>query len=448
MSLVRDTAAALRRIHVTPRTALLAVVPVPVVVWLPGPWPWVAALSWLAVLAGLAVADYRAAVPAERLAIGRSLPVKLSIGVANPATLSITNGSQESALLDVRETPPPGFAGERLRRGVRVGPMRRVELDLAFTPPSRGSFAFGDPGVRSYGPRRLAARRFDVPLAGPADVYPDVTAVRAAALAARKGQLRELGIKTLRTSGAGTEFESLRDYADGDDFRDIDWKATARRGAPVVRRFQPERSQTVVLAVDTGRMMQGRAGALSKLDRAVNAALLLAFMGTRAGDQIGLLVFGRDVDAYLPPRRGHRAFLAILDELHRAEGRLEEPDYARALRYLAARMPKRSLVVLFTDVVGAEPSRRLLDTLRGLFPRHLPLVVTQRNRDIEGLARGPVRTEAEAYRAAVAEGVLRDKADALALLSSRGSLVLDVLPERLSVASVNRYLEVKARGLL
>lgn len=449
MSVARDIAGAFARIHVSPRTGVLVALPIPLLVWLPGVWPWAVALSWLAVVAALAAADYRAAVPAERLRIERELPVKLSIGVANPVKLSVANLSPErSALLDVRETPPPGFAGQRLHAGVTVGPMRSVDLESALTPPSRGAFRFGPVGVRSFGPRRLAARTFEAPLAEGASVYPDITAVRAVALAARRGLLRELGIRTARRAGAGTEFESLRDYADGDDFRDIDWKATARRGSPVVRRFEPERSQTVVLAIDAGRMMQGRVGELSKLDRAVNAALLLAYMGARSGDHVGLLAFGRDVQAFIPPRRGHRAFLAILNELHRVEGRLEEPDYASALRFLAARVPKRALVVLFTDVVGVEPSRRLLETTRGLLPRHLPLVVTQRNREIEARARAPVRTEPEVFAAAVAEGILRDKSDALRQLAARGSLVLDVAPETLSVAAVNRYMEVKARGLL
>ena len=453
MSFTRDIAARLSRVHVTPRTALLAAVPIPLVAWLPGAWPWVAAGAWLAGLTGLVLADHRAAVSHQRLRFVRELPVKLSIGVANHVKITVTNlDPARTAHLEVRETPPPGFAGDRLASGIAIGPMRELDLPFSFTPPSRGSFAFGEPGVRSYGPRRLVARRFDAPLAQPADVYPDITAVRAVALAARKGLLRELGIVNARVAGAGSEFESLRDYVDGDDFREIDWKATARRGSPVVRNFEPERSQSIVLAVDAGRMMQGREGGadatLTKLDRAINAALLLAYMGTRAGDHVGLLVFGRDVVRYLPPRRGHRQFLAILDALHAVEGRLEEPDYARALRYLAARLSRRSLVVLFTDVIGAEPSRRLLDTLKGMAPRHLPLVITQRSRGVESRATGPVGNESQAFEAAVAEAILREKADALAMLAARGSLVLDVLPERLSVAAVNRYLEVKARGRL
>ena len=287
-----------------------------------------------------------------------------------------------------------------------------------------------------------------IPLAEDAKVYPDIQAVRSYALLTRKGALAEMGVKRMRLAGEGTEFESLREYHEGDDFRDIDWKASARRGRPIVRTFELERSQTMVLAIDAGRLMTPRIGGLTRLDRAINAALLLAYLGTERDDLVGLLVFGRDVERYLPPRKGHRQFLAILEALYSVEGKVEEPDYDRAMRYLAAKLPKRSLVAVFTELQGREPSRRLLATLAGMAPRHLPLVITQRNREIEALSRREPASETGVFEASVAEDLLADKAGALRLLSARGVLVLDVLPEEVSVAAVNRYLEVKARGRL
>jgi len=176
--------------------------------------------------------------------------------------------------------------------------------------------------------------------------------------------------------------------------------------------------------------------------------LLLSYLAVQAGDNVGLLVFGRDVRLYLPPRKGHRQFLAVLEALYGVDERVEEPDYAGAFRYLAARLSRRSLVVLFTELVGIEPSRRLIGMLGSLSPRHLPLVVTQRNADVEALAAAVPDSESAAYRSAVAQDLLHDKAQALSVLRSRGALVLDVVPENLSVAAVNRYLEIKARGQL
>lgn len=432
----------------TPRSALLLAAGAPIVAVLRGPAAGWTAAAWAAIwLAAIAHDVYHAPKPTS-LGWSRTLPPKLSIGVANPVALVIANPLARPVTLRGRETPPPSFAGERTFGPVTIPPHDEVTVPLAFTPPARGLFAFGDVGVRIGGPLGLAGRAVRITLAQDAKVYPDIIAVRSYALLARKGALAEMGIKRMRLAGEGTEFESLRDYLEGDSFRDIDWKATARRGKPIVRSFEVERSQTLVIAIDAGRLMTPLVGPLAKLDRAINAALMLAYLGTERDDLVGLLVFGRDVERYLPPRKGHRQFLAILEALYSIEGKVEEPDYDRALRYLATKLPKRALVAVFTDLQGMEPSHRLLATLSAMAPRHLPLVITQRNRDVERTSRLEPTREPDVFTSAVAESLLADKAAALRLLQARGVLVLDVLPEELTVASVNRYLEIKARGRL
>ncbi len=437
-----------RGVYLTRRAALLLFAPVPVIALLSGAWAGGVAALWAGGWLLLVRRDLSRALSADEVTCERTLPVKLSIGVPNPVTLTLRSLASRPTVIAGRETPPPTFAGERAFGPLTLQAREQVELRLRFTPTSRGAFTFGDVGVRSFGPAGLAGQTFSLPLASDVRVYPDITAVHAYSLLARRGTLHEIGVRATRLAGTGTDFESLHDYEAGDDYRAIDWKATARRGKPVVRRFQAERSQTIVLAVDAGRLMTAQVGELSKLDRSINAALLLAYLATRTEDNVGLLVFGRDVHAYLPPRKGHRQFLAVLDALYAIEGRVEEPDYAGALRYLATHLSRRSLVVLFTELVGAEPSRRLLSVLSNLSARHLPLVITQRNPEIESLASVVPETALDVFRAAVAQDLLHDKAAAMRLLRSRGSLVLDVVPEQLSVAAVNRYLEIKARGRL
>jgi uncharacterized protein (DUF58 family) len=434
--------------YLTPRAALLLAAGAPVAVLVRGQAAVWVAVGWGVLWLSLVASDVlRAARPTD-LTWSRTLPPKLSIGVANPVTLRIGNPTGEPVVLRGRETPPSSFEGERAFGPMTIAARDEVDVPLSFTSPARGLFSFGDVGARTAGPWGLAGRAVRVPLVQEAKVYPDIVAVRSYALLARKGALAEMGIKRMRMAGEGTEFESLREYLEGDSFRDIDWKATARRGRPIVRSFEVERSQTLVIAIDTGRLMTPRVGALAKLDRAINAALMLAYLGTERDDLVGLLVFGRDVERYLPPRKGHRQFLAILEALYSIEGRVEEPDYDRALRYLATKLPKRALVTVFTDLQGKEPSHRLLATLSAMAPRHLPLVITQRNRDVEKRSRQEVKVEADAFEASVAESLLADKAAALRMLQARGALVLDVYPEELTVASVNRYLEIKARGRL
>jgi uncharacterized protein (DUF58 family) len=433
---------------VTWRAALLLALGAPVVVLLRGQAATSAAVGWCVVWLAVVAADVLFATRPTDLTWKRTLPPKLSIGVANPVELRIANPTAAPVTLRGRETPPASFDGERVFGPLTIPPHEEADVALSFAPPERGRYLFGDVGVRIAGPLGFAGRAVRVPMAQEAKVYPDIVAVRSYALLARKGALAEMGIKRMRLAGEGTEFESLRDYLEGDSFRDIDWKATARRGRPIVRSFEIERSQTLVIAIDAGRLMTPRVGALSKLDRAINAALMLAYLGTERDDLVGLLVFGRDVERYLPPRKGHRQFLAILEALYAIEGRVEEPDYDRALHYLTAKLPKRALVAVFTDLQGKEPSHRLLATLSAMAPRHLPLVITQRNREVERRSRRELAKEPEVFEAAVAESLLADKAASLRMLQARGALVLDVLPEELTVASVNRYLEIKARGRL
>lgn len=448
MSLIADTRYRLRGLYITGRAAAMLALGMLVVMWLPGFWAWLVAVIWAGGWLAMVVADARRCPHPSDISVARTLPVKASIGVGNPVALTIENSSAKGAMLSGRETPPVGWIGEREFGPLPVAGRSARTHDFTFTPPKRGRYEFGDVGLSFTGPFALAGRRFAVPAAQEVKVYPDILAVHGYAMLARRGALHEIGIRAARYQGAGTEFESLREYEAGDDYRDIDWKATARAGTPVVRRFQPERSQTIMLAVDAGRLMTARTGGLSKLDRSINAVLLLAYLGIESGDNVGLLVFARDVQTYLPPKKGHRQFLAILEALYAVEERLEEPDYVGALQYLATRLSRRSLVVLFTELVGTEPSRRLLGVLGSLTPRHLPLVITQRNRAIEELAVTVPSGADAAFQATVAQDILRDKEAALRHLAARGSLVLDVEPDELSVAAVNRYLEVKARGRL
>jgi uncharacterized protein (DUF58 family) len=434
--------------YLTPRAAVLLVPAVFVVPFVPGAWAWALAALWVVAWLLAVRRDVSLTPRPDQMSVTRELPLKLSIGVPNPVRLAIANASEHPATLVGRDTPPAAFVGERRFGPVTIDPLTGGVVTLAMTPPRRGAFAFGPVALRLVGPLGLAGRQVVVEAAEECRVYPDITAIHQYALLARRGALHEIGIRAQRYAGVGTEHESLREYQADDDYRDIDWKATARRGHPVVRQYEIERSQTMVIAVDAGRLMLPLAGPISKLDRSVNAALLLAYLGIQAGDLVGLLVFGKDVTAYLPPRKGHRQFLAILEALATTEGRLEEPDYGRAFAHLSRRLSKRSLVVVFTDLVGAEPSKRLLRVLSALAPRHLPLVVTQRNRGLEARARADAADESAAFGVAVAESILRDKAEALGVLAARGALVLDVHPEELSVAAVNRYLEVKARGRL
>jgi uncharacterized protein (DUF58 family) len=337
------------RTYLSWKVAALLIAPAIVLLFVKTSWAWLLALVYALVVVLFVRYDLARAVRPSALEVERTMPPKLSMGVPNPVMVRVHNPTGLVARATVRETPPAGFEGERLLPPLEIGPAASVELRLEYVPPGRGLFSFGPMGARCMGPLGLAGRRGECGGSEDVRVYPDITAVHKYALLSRKGALFELGLRPMRFAGQGTEFESLREYRSGDAYRDVDWKATARKADPVVRTFEAERSQTVVLAVDAGRLMTPVADGMAKLDRAVNAALLLAYLAIEADDQVGLLVFGREVETYLPPAKGHTQFLAILEALYAVEGRVEEPDYRRAFGYLARRLSKRSLIVVFSD---------------------------------------------------------------------------------------------------
>jgi uncharacterized protein (DUF58 family) len=267
-------------------------------------------------------------------------------------------------------------------------------------------------------------------------------------LMARRSHLAEMGIHRSRLTGRGTEFERIREYTPDDEYRHVDWKATARRHRPMSRVYEVERSQNVFLVLDAGRMMAGRIGKLSKLDYAINAALMLAHVALKAGDRVGLLIVSDDVDAYLPLGKSQAQFKQCTELLFGVEARLCHVDYRGALEQIATRCKRRSLVVFFTDLVDEDTSAELVTYLRLLRPTHLPLCVTLQDNQVVEASRRPSETAEQMYERTVALDLLTERRRILESLQKMGSMVLDSAPEDLSVQVVNRYLELKSRQVL
>jgi uncharacterized protein (DUF58 family) len=228
----------------------------------------------------------------------------------------------------------------------------------------------------------------------------------------------------------------------------VSWSATARRGKLTTRQYQIERDQTVVVALDAGRLMTARIEDESKFDSAINAALALMSAARRAGDQAGLVVFGRRIKAFVPPSKGREQTDAVLEALHAVEPELIEPSYTRAFEFVAANCKRRSLVVLLTDLVDEEGSRELLSSLRILRPRHLPLVVTIADRDLRASVRDAPANARELFAQSVAEEIMLQREAALRLVESQGGLALDVTTAALVPSLLETYIRVKERGLL
>jgi uncharacterized protein (DUF58 family) len=303
--------------------------------------------------------------------------------------------------------------------------------------------------LRVRGVLGLVQRSLEYALDATLAVVPSIAGVRRYRLLAIQHRLREAGIRAIRRRGEGASFASLREYVEGDDPRRMDWKATGRRGKLITREYSIEQGQTIVIAIDAGRMMTQLAGDVSRFEHALASATVLADVATRSGDHVALLVFNDEVRAFVPPARGGLALRRIRDAMVPLEPGMAEPDYAGAFRTLAARHRKRSLIVLFTDVIDPRASRALIaHTIRST-ARHLPLVVALQNDELVAAAvPHPQDDDRSMFENAAAEELLLEREEALARMRQAGVSVLDVSPRMMTTAVINRYLAIKARALL
>lgn len=403
-----------------------------------------AAVDLLLLLAFIADALWA---PAVTLGVERRAPMRISLGATARDALVLENRGTLAARVRVTDDLPELLAreGADVLEAV-IAPGREARLEWPVRAERRGDAEYGDVHLRVLGPLGLAWRQRRVYRADPLRVLPGILEVRRYRLLGLHNRLREAGFRPVRQRGEGGSFESLREYVRGDDPRIIDWKATARRSKVIVRQYEAERRQNVVLLVDAGRLMTEKVGDRERIDYALTAALLLADVASLHGDLVGLLVFADRVQQYIPPSRNSISTLA--EALGAVHARIAEPNYPAAFTYLAKQLRRRSLLVAFTDIIDAQASSALVAHLGKAASRHLPIVVALRNPDLEATAQLAAKTPADVYRRAAAEELLQARAAALAQMQRSGVLVADSRPTDAVPDVVNRYLDVKRRGLL
>jgi uncharacterized protein (DUF58 family) len=412
------------------------------------PAVWLAVIGYHAVLLGLLLRD-AIRLPGRRgFTAQRTLPQPFALGLKQPVQVTVSNpqaAGLHAALADhaplALNATPRELPGRFDANGV---------LQVAYTaqPPHRGAFAFGTVDLRVWRPRGFWIRQVRIPLAATAAVYPDVHAVRRYQLTLRRGVRILPGQRRARPPGTATAFAGLRDYQAGDDVRRINWKATARRDQPVTIEVEAERGQQAIIALDCGRLMTAPAGVLTKLDHAVNAALLLAWVAQSQGDRVGMMTFSDGVRRFAAPQRGPAQISQLNRMLYEVQPEYTEPDFAEAFTYLAHRVSRRSLVVVLTDVLDPEASRDLVAHALKLGTRHLVLVVAMADPEVLAARDAPITTPGRAYEWAAAEELLAARRQSFEVLHRGGVLGLDVTAGTLSPSLVERYLELKERALL
>lgn len=381
--------------------------------------------------------------------IKREFGGRFAIGAETEVKLNAVNQTSKKIEVRLKDEYPEQMILSAEREGkLTVDGNTSASLVYALKPPKRGRFEFGKIAVRYLSRLGLVWIQTEVNAETFVKVYPNLRR-------AREAELKALGARSLVAAhrksiwrGEGREFESMRDYVRGDELRHISWTATARRGKLVTKQYQIERDQTILIALDAGRLMTGRIENESKLDLAVHAALAMMSAAARGGDNSGLLVFGRNIKTFIPPKRGIDHIDATLEALHDIEPEMIEPSYSRAFEFIAVNCKKRALVVVLTDLIDEEGSKQLLTSLKLLRPRHLPLVVTIGDRDLRTVVGDIPQTARELFAQSVAEEILHQRETALRMVEAQGGLALDVTAVTLVPSLLETYIRVKERGLL
>lgn len=373
----------------------------------------------------------------------RTCADRFSNGDDNEVRLRVFSRFRLPVMLTVVDEAPVEFQRRDIALAVRLKPNTGRALTYMLRPVRRGDYRFGHMRVFASVLLRCMERRFTLGEEQDIKVYPSYLMLRRYELLAFSQRLTEMGIKRIRRPGNNTEFEQIKDYVKGDDYRAINWKATARTSRLMVNVYNEERSQQVFCVIDKGRLMQQTSEGMTYLDWAINAALVLSFVSIHREDKAGLVTFGGKMDTFLPADRNAGQMQAILESLYRQQTVFDESDYAALVTTIGQRVQRRSLLVLFTNFSTVEATRRQLPYLRQLARRHRVLVVFFRDEELETFIQQKPTTEEDYFQQVTAEQDVANRQLIASMLRQYGMETLLVRPRELSIDVLNKYLAMR-----
>ena len=440
----------MRRLGVVPtrRLALVAALASLVVLGLPGDGVLVPLVVVNAVLLVVAVLDVAAAPSPGRLEVRRSLPPAVTLGAEAEIDWTVRNPTRRSLRIAIADELAPSLRAETRRAAARVPAGGTLRASTPIRPARRGRFTLRDLVVRVEGPLGLAARQGTLTVPGTMRVYPSFRSKDEAELRIRKARILEVGLRSAQGRGAGTEFDQLREYTVDDEFRRVDWGATARLRRPIVRTYRAERNQTVLVLLDNGRVMAGRVDGVPRVEHAVDAVMMLTAVATGLGDRCGVVAFDREVRAAVPPGSGRAQLGRVVEALYDLEPVLAESDYAGAFSQTLARFRRRTMLVVLTDLVAPAVDEWLAPALPLILREHVVVVAGVSDPDVVRWSTAPGGDAATVYRRAAALGALDTRRRTVTRLRGLGATVIDARPGELATGLADTYLRVKATGRL
>ncbi len=396
----------------------------------------------------LALVDLLLTPSLRKIEVGRDVRDVLSVGARNPVTIGLRNRQSAAVTLTIHDEPPGPSTWFDLPCEVSLAPQQQVGVIYLLQPQRRGKNRFGKIHLRMnsrWGFWTLLDTR---DLSREIKIYPDIQAVQQVELLARQNRLAEAGVRLSRIRGRGSEFDRLREYRREDEFRHIDWKATARHQDLISREYVVERNQNVLLLIDSGRSMCNEADGVSHFDRCLNAAILLAYVALRQGDTVGVMACSNRLERWVRPVRGRSGIESLISQVYDLTPTYEATDYGLMIEELRRRYRKRSLVILLTHALDELHLATIAEHVRQLRSPHLILSAFLQNVPLLERLNTVPETDLEAFQVAAAAEVVSLQETEIAKLQQSGLLVIDTAPEALSGKLISRYLDIKARHLL
>lgn len=398
--------------------------------------------------AGLTVADGLLLYHRKGITAMRQMHDRFSNGDDNEVSITVESSYPFALHLTVIDEVPFIFQRRDVEYTLRMAAHGTANLAYQLRPTKRGAYGFGHIRVFTRTIIGLVERRYTCGEPTDVKVYPSFFALRRYEFLAINNRLTEAGIKRIRRAGNNTEFEQIKDYVRGDDYRRINWKASARRHQLMVNQYTDERSQQIICLIDKGRVMQQSFEGMTLLDYSINASLVLSYIAMRKDDRAGLATFCDNLETFVAPSKSPTHIQTLLESLYAQHSTFGETDYAELVDALTRNLNKRSLLVLFTSFTSMVAMRRQLPYLRQLNRRHRLLVVFFEDNELTAYTHTPARSTEDFYHHVIAEKMAQDQRLIVSMLKQQGILSLLTKPENLSVDVINKYLELKARQQL
>ncbi len=397
----------------------------------------------IVVLIDLMLLYTRNSITAQRICLPR-----FSNGDENKVTIVIQNNYTFTVQLTLIDELPAQFQQRNWHRNLSVPERSETTLIYILQPFERGEYNFGNILALIKSPLQLVQRRYSIEAAQVVNVYPSYVQMRRYSLLGVSNQAQEAGAKRLRKLGQSVEFEQIKDYVRGDDYRTVNWKASARKGQLMVNTFVDEKSQQVYCLIDKSRSMKMPFAGLTLLDYAINATLVLTNVALQKQDKAGLITFAQKVDTFVHAERKPAQMEAVLEALYKQQTKFPDPDYESLYAYIRSRIKQRSLLVLFANFESLYSLQRQMPYLRKIAHYHLLMVVFFENTEINSLLQKDAINTEEIYIQTIAEKFAFDKRQMVKELNQQGILAVLTAPEKLTVNAMNKYLEVKAKQMI